>query len=216
MTPAEDYNAVHSKRYEQSLLWIADLADKAERILDVGGESPFTEIIRKRWPGKLVPYYGGDLKNGFDLKEPVDLILAMEVAEHIHDRETDEISTEWTNSGVLKMLASCHLSLKEKGILFLTSPNCASITSLHHCLSHRAAMLYRPHVREFSVYELDMLVQQSGFTILKRETVDSWRNAISDEQHKRIAQFIKASHYPTELRGENIFVIAEKSSHENN
>jgi tRNA(Leu) C34 or U34 (ribose-2'-O)-methylase TrmL len=71
-------------------------------------------------------------------------------------------------------------------------------------------MLYRPHVREYSVYELDEMIRPIGFEIVRRETLDVWRNAISMREHAQIKRFIEEENYPQELRGEDIFLLARR------
>jgi len=206
----DDYADVHAKRYQKSLEWISPLADKAEKILDVGGESPFTKILRERWPGKIEPYLTGDLRKLFIIAN-CDLILAMETIEHIPDCEDPEtIHHRWIGTGAEGLLASCWMSLKPGGHLFLTTPNCCSITAIHHALNHQPPMLYRPHVREYSVYELDEMIRPIGFEIVRRETLDVWRNAISMREHAQIKRFIEEENYPQELRGEDIFLLARR------
>ena len=211
----DTYEEVHAKRYEQSLLWIAPLADKAERILDVGGESPFTEILRKRWPGKITPYYGGDLRSGFLIRDCA-LIICTEILEHVEDCEHEGIQSEWKGTGVHNVLASCWMSLQPGGHLFITTPNPCSITAIHHALTLAPPMIYPPHVRELTPYQLDEMVRAVGFEILRRETLDVWRNAISMREHAQIAKFIAQENYPAELRGEDVFCLATKADKEHN
>lgn len=209
MTPADDYATVHHKRYQRSLDWIAPIANDARRILDVGGPSPFTKLLNERWPGKTVPYFEMDLRSGFVVSD-CDLILAMEVIEHIADCESGKIQAEWVGTGTHMLLASCWMSLRPGGHLFLTTPNCCSITAIHHALLLAPPMLYRPHVREYSPYELDEMVRLVGFEILRRETLDVWLNAISGVAHRSIMDFILKRGYTDELRGEDIFLLARK------
>ncbi len=199
---SETYEAVHSKRYELSLEWISQLADAAENILDLGGESPFTKIIQRRWPGKLKPYYGGDVRRGFVIPG-CDLVLCQEVLEHVSDLDRGEIQAHM-------LLASCWLCLKPGGHLFLTTPNCCSITAIHHALNLVPPMIYRPHVREYAPFELDEMIRAVGFEIIKRETFDVWRNAISVKSWEEIRGFIKRFGYSEELRGEDIFCLARR------
>jgi SAM-dependent methyltransferase len=204
------YDQAHAERYARSLEWIAPLADKAGKILDVGGESPFTKTIRQTWPGKLQPYYNGDLRRGFVVPD-CDLILAMEVLEHLSDIEReDEIPHCWTGSGAQMFLASCWMSLKPGGALFLTTPNGHSATVIYKALNLEPPMLFRPHTREYSVYELDELIRQAGFEIVRRETLDVWRNAISDRAWRDILSFIRRYGYNDDLRGEDIFVLCRR------
>jgi SAM-dependent methyltransferase len=208
--PADDYADVHTKRYQKSLEWIAPIADKAEKILDLGGVSPFTKLLQERWPGKLMPYLNADLRQLFIVKD-CDLILCMECLEHIPDCEDRErFQHRWTGTGTESLLASCWMSLKPGGHLFLTTPNCCSITAIHHALNLTPPMIYRPHFREYAPYEVDEMIRAIGFEIVRRETLDVWRNAISMREHAGIKRFIEEENYPAELRGEDVFVLAKR------
>jgi len=83
-----DYNQVHSKRFQESLRWIAPHADKAKTILELGGESAFGEMLEKRWPWAVKVHCLDNLIYGFELGDTVDLILCMEVLEHLQDRKS--------------------------------------------------------------------------------------------------------------------------------
>src|ERR1051325_5901008 len=204
-----DYNQVHSKRFQESLRWIAPHAEKAQRIFELGGSSAFTELVGQRWPGKLLPEYGGDLRDGFEIYG-VDLILCQEVLEHLHDQDEPAIKTDWKASGVRELLLSCYTALNPGGILFLTTPNPCSITAIHHALNQQPPMIYDRHTREYPPYQLDAFIQDAGFEILTRECLDVWRNAISERDHMRIQRFIRTSGYSLDLRGEDYFCLAQK------
>jgi len=191
------------------LEWISPLADKAEKILDVGGESPFTKIIRQRWPGKLSPYYFGDLRDGFLIRD-CDLIICAEVLEHIADREAAELQTEWNGTGTHMLLASCWLSLRPGGMLFLSTPNAASTTSLKHLLYGEPAFIYRPHVREYCPREIKEMVSAVGFKIERFATFDIWNNAITQQQRDEIVKFLKHGGYSLDERGEDVFALCRK------
>jgi hypothetical protein len=207
----EKYDEVHALRFKLSLGWIAALAENARRILELGGPSAFTGMVEKRWPGRLVTHYGVDLRDGFSVDEPVDLILLMEVLEHIGEREGNyEVRTECHNSGVLKLLFDCHEALVPGGHLFITTPNPCSITAIHHAMMLEPPMIFRLHVREFSPYELDDIVRCTGFKILRRETLDVWRNAIGPMSHASIRAFLRSARYSDDLRGEDTFALCQR------
>ncbi len=203
-----DYDQTHAKRWEKSLEWIAPVADKAERILEIGGSTRFTELVNARWPGKLKPFYGGDLRGGFFIRD-CDLILAMEVLEHVEDAEHEGIQAEWHGTGVHNVLTSCWMSLSLGGHLFITTPNANSATVLHHVLNMAPPAIFRPHIREYSVYELDEMVRSVGFEILRRECLDVW-NSTPGKQHRAIMDFIRKEKYDDHLRGECTFALCRK------
>jgi len=113
-------------------------------------------------------------------------------------------------SGVSRFLSSCALALRDGGHLFLTTPNPCSITAIHHALHLQPPMIYIPHTREYPPYQIDEMLRGAGFAIVRRETIDVWRNAISDQAHENITRFIQAAGYPQELRGEDTFILSHK------
>lgn len=203
----DDYLSVHRRRFDLSLEWLRPHLRAEHHILELGGISPFTEMVTP-----LVQRTSGapkDLRYAMDRESGhFDMVLCMEVLEHIAD--TDGMHTEWQGDGARTMLAEAFRVLKPGGILFLTTPNAASITAIHHALRLAPPMIYRPHVREYAPYELDDLVRAAGFAIERRETLDVWLNAITPAQHRTVTEFLYRQGYPTELRGEDIFLLARK------
>jgi len=204
-----DYDQVHALRFRLSLDWLRQhLPAGIARILELGGNTTFTAMVAGE--GHVVIPFASDLRKKLAAahRGAFDAVLCMEVIEHVAD--TDRLHTEWAGDGVGVMLESAMRALKPGGILFLTTPNAVSITTLKHALHLVPPMIYRPHVREYAPYELDEIIRAAGFIIERRETLDVWRNAISVEEHKWISDFIAERGYPRELRGENIFMLARK------
>lgn len=204
-----EYAKTHAKRFDLSLKWIKPYLKENVRVLELGGESSFTPILRAACPSAEVIFSTGDLKNGIPDTDGqhFDLILCMEVIEHIHDREPT--MHEWHGTGASAMLQDAlYKCAKPDGRLFLTTPNPCSITGIHHVMAHHPPMIYRPHVREYAPYELDVIVRASGWKIVARESFDVWMNAITNMQHQLISQFLSKSGQSNELRGEDIFLLA--------
>ena len=211
MQPPDEYLKVHQKRFDLSLKWLEPYI-KGARVLELGGSSQFQYMAARA--GAAVTFATvGDLRKPIDdlnywVGENWDVVLCMEVIEHIAD--TDGLHTEWQGDGVAMMLSEAYRMLKPGGILFLTTPNAASITAICHALRLAPPMLYRPHVREYAPSELDEIVRAAGFEIIHRETYDVWLNSISPGQHQYISDFIYRAGYPMELRGEDIFLLARR------
>lgn len=202
-----DYREVHRLRFQLSLEWLAPYLGPDVDVLELGGASPFTGMLGGLC--KAVGIVGSDLRYAQHMASDFwDVVLCMEVIEHIGD--TDGLHTEWAGDGVQAMLKEAARLMKPKGILFLTTPNAASITAIHHGLRLEPPMIFRPHVREYVPYELDAIVRQAGFNIIRRETLDVWRNAISETDHAAIKAFMERRNYPLELRGEDIFLLARR------
>jgi SAM-dependent methyltransferase len=201
------YEQVHQLRFDLSLKWLESHAGPDKDVLELGGASAFSTKLSGKC--KSLTLYGDDLRKPLELRDGSwDIVLCMEVLEHIAD--TDGMHTEWQGDGAMILLRESFRVLKPGGILFLTTPNAASITAVHHALRLAPPMIYRPHVREYAPYELDELVRSAGFAIERRETIDVWRNAITAAEHEAIRQFIYHRGYPVDLRGEDIFLIARK------
>lgn len=205
-TSREEYRKVHERRYALSMEWLRPYLSKGKRdILELGGASPFTAMLS----GHAVGLVSSDLRYPIQMAANFwDVVLCMEVIEHVND--TDGLHTEWQGDGVRTMLSEAYRVCKRGGVLFLTTPNASSITALHHAMTGSPPMIFRPHVREYVPFELDELVRAAQFTIERRETLDVWRNAITDEQHKQLQGALYNHGYPVELRGEDIFLLARK------
>ena len=90
----------HKQRYLLSYEWIKSL--KHDRVIDFGGQSPFTDYLKSL--GWSVNNTEHDLTN--DTKDwciPLnhDLVLCMEVIEHLKDPDT---SDTWAFTGMRNML----------------------------------------------------------------------------------------------------------------
>lgn len=209
---AASYKGDHARRFALSLEWLEahrPKLDRPLRVLETGGHGVFTPMYRERWPEDIVHETDGDLRAGVAVSGSCyDLILSMEVLEHINDVEDGTIPTEWRGSGVRNYLRSMRAALAPGGRLFLTTPNACSITTIHHALHGKPPYLYRPHVREYAPYELDQLLREEGFLVERRETLDVWRNAISPEGYAILHRFIRDTGYLRDLRGEDIFAVA--------
>ena len=212
----QDYNAVHAERFRRSMEWIGGLELPVyASILELGGQSEFTKLIRNRWPLATLHNFESDLRYAASdshfsgRRSPeYDLVIAAEVLEHLSDTPILEaIPTEWAGSGMEQAMKTCERATRGGGWLFVSTPNAVSVTAIRHSLHLAPPCLYRPHVRELVPYELDDLLRKYGFNIVRRETLDVWRNAISPAEHKRISDFIASSGYPTDLRGEDIFAL---------
>ena len=205
--PMDQYQKDHQLRFQLSAEWLAPIMSPVTQVLELGGTGIF------KCPGSpQVTGSVGDLRYTHPAPSLYDVVLCMEVLEHINDRDAigADIPTEWRGDGVSHMLHTAWHSLKKGGHLFLTTPNASSITCIYHALNLRPGVLYRPHVREYSVYEVDELVRDQGFEIVRRETHDVWRNAINAGEHDAIREFIQTQGYPDTLRGEDIFLLARK------
>jgi SAM-dependent methyltransferase len=115
----------------------------------------------------------------------------------------------------LHMLWECNRVLQDAGILLLTTPNIASARSLEGVLIGCAPYLLSQynltspadqHNREYAPYEVGLALAAAGFTIIELETEDVWLRS-----NPAILKLLEEVNLPTDLRGDNIFALAQKS-----
>jgi SAM-dependent methyltransferase len=206
--PDGDYNSVHAKRFALSLDALTPFMAKRCVALECGGMSAFTPMMASRFPDATIVCTFGDLReDAFTLLDAgaVDVVVAMEVLEHIHDRDT-ELPTEWRGTGTARMLGECRRVLRPGGVLFLTTPNAASTNVLHKILHHQPPMIYRPHVREYTTGEVRDMLKGAGFGAVKIATHDCWGTSMLASERQRLELLYGA--YGKEDRGEDIFAVA--------
>jgi len=138
-----------------------------------------------------------------------DLVIAGEIIKHlIYDP--------------MHMLLEARRVLCEGGFLLVSTPNVGSVTSVAKTLDGRdnpqIFFLYkRPaageepdigHVREYTIHELGEAVKAAGFEV--KELFTTFINEFST--HLPLLQFLEASGYDAENRGEQSWCLAVKRS----
>jgi len=208
-----NYEQVHAKRYSQSVEWVSAVAPNGARLYEMGGQGPFKDIIRHRRQDITIDASEGDLRRPSGIPEcTYDGVLCMEVIEHIHDNEPEDggIPTEWRATGTDVVCAEAYRILKPGGFFFLTTPNAHSINVLHKVLTNQAPMVFRPHVREYTPYEIKQMGKKAGFVLKRFETIDVWNNSMQPHVKRRIIQMIQNMAFPMAERGEDIFALFTK------
>ena len=135
-----------------------------------------------------------------------DTIVAGEIIEHfLHDP--------------MHMLLESRRVLADGGILLITTPNVASITSVAKTLSGCNPQIYSSykraapgepweigHMREYTVNELTEIVQDAGFDI---DTI--FTTFLEEyEAHRSLLKWLELNGYSTENRGEQMWCLARK------
>ncbi|MBI1763181.1 MAG: methyltransferase domain-containing protein [Acidobacteria bacterium] len=115
----------------------------------------------------------------------------------------------------LHMLWECNRVLQDDGFLLLTTPNIASARSLEGVLIGCAPYLLSQynltspadqHNREYAPYEVGIALAAAGFTAIELETEDVWLRS-----NPAILKLLEEVNLPTDMRGDNIFALAQKS-----
>ncbi|MDH0339076.1 hypothetical protein [Metapseudomonas otitidis] len=206
------YDFDHKTRFWETYLRLNDYLEIGTQLLELGGESKITNYLKTQL-GIAVDVYGQDLRYPFDLKtNGYDLILCLEVIEHIKDRtETGGINeiAMFTRSGVRNVYSESWRVLRDGGILFMTTPNACCIDSIARIFLYQSPQLYAPHVKEFSAIELIDLAKECGFELIAYSTANVWYPHPTIDRD-RITSILRDANIPTEDRGDDMFLVFQK------
>lgn len=116
----------------------------------------------------------------------------------------------------MHMLWECNRVLEPDGFLLLTTPNIASARAIEGLLVGCSPYLLSQynlktpvdqHNREYAPYEVGLALAAAGFTVVELETEDVWTRS-----NPAILELLRRVDITTELRGDNIFALARKTS----
>jgi len=205
-------NEVHNYRYAISIMYILQYFPEAKSAYEVGERTNFTTVLERCMPELTIYYSEGDIRKDIKLEvDKVDLVICMEVIEHLGDIPSDDILTTatYTGSGIRGFLTNIKKYMTEESNLFITTPNVISYRSIANTLYGVHPFCYNPHVRELTPNDVQNFLVESGFQcIIKTETV--WdHHRMSPQLVKTIQNFIKQLGFNETLRGDDIFVIAK-------
>jgi SAM-dependent methyltransferase len=138
------YLEVHKRRFITSFEWVYPLIsrDRNMTILETGAPGFFTHIIRHYFPTIHIDNITSDLRYPFQLEsEQYDLILNMEVIEHIKDQNEARLAVV-DFSGVTSYLSESYRVLKKEGIMLLSTPNVNSYRNIVRRVDNRGDCLF--------------------------------------------------------------------------
>jgi len=218
---SSDYAQSHYDRFIQSYRFVIPHISDGMKCLDLGSYGHFQKLIQAFHPNIDFPKERNDfdLRNMFPIaSSKYDIIFCMEVIEHIKDRDEngkiDLIST-YNQSGVNSIMSEMYRVLKKEGLLFLTTPNIGSYMSAHRLLSGYSPTFYLPHVKEWSIKEIESLHANHNFHILRIDTADVFGKMSGKHQDNlhishNIKTICEQFHYSTDLRKDMIMTLAKK------
>jgi len=213
----------HCVRWRVSLEFLKDVAvPKPEwKILELGWRTIFTDAI--------IEALGVTVENTtFDLRtasgwasvpdNSLDLIICMEVIEHMPDPVTDPAeflpTTEFFYRGSKECLRQCHAKLKPGGRIFITTPNLNSTVSLGRWINYNTTYSWEPHPREMGFRTACQLTKDAGLHIELATTRDPYLY-FKTEGERQLIRFLNDSvhHIGADRanRGEVTFIMARKN-----
>jgi SAM-dependent methyltransferase len=151
------------------------------------------------------------IRDETDLRQPLpfpdgnfDLVLAMEVIEHVADLEYAHATRL---SGMRHCLRQIHRVLRVHGAMLLTTPNACSLLVLDRALRHEPPWQYPFHFRELTPAELPILVEQAGLHVRRFGTEYVWSQP---EQTPALVEFLRDNGLDADRRGDDMFLVAER------
>lgn len=200
----------HGRRYSLSWEWVRPHLTAETRVLDLGHGSPF----RKALIAEGARVEGTD---DVDLRYPLphetdayDLVLCMEVVEHLKDSVEAERAT-YVGDGRWSMLTEARRVLKLGGHLFLTTPNLACWHSLRLLLRGEHPYFFEQHEREITYRDVRGLLFALGFEVERLETVDVWHQHETSEDEVEVLRSLCTEHgFDTTRREDCVFALCRK------
>ncbi len=232
--PAErDYTMQHMRRFLATLGRIPPPQSSADRLLELGSLLHLAPAIKKIcgyrevccadfWESDNKSHYESVMQqagpevhtfelNNFNVERDhfpyseghFRVVLCCELLEHLQ-------------SDPMHMLWECNRVLADDGFLLLTTPNIASCRSIEGvligCTPYLLSQYNRTtpedqHNREYAPFEVGIALAAAGFTTIELETEDVWLRS-----NPAIITLLKEVNLPTDMRGDNIFALARKSS----
>lgn len=174
----------HGVRFAVSIALLDQYYGNEElRVLELGGFDASTKLISSYFPKWQISNYSDDLrKPNWSIKSnEFDLILNMEVVEHLTDQYVEKTENpeycydyngKFISSGVINCLLESNRILKKQGRIFLSTPNSLSYLNMHKMLLAEPPHQWLNHIREYSLDELQELFDKTGLEIKNSECVE--------------------------------------------
>jgi SAM-dependent methyltransferase len=154
----------------------------------------------------------GDFRYSINAEnECCDLLLCLEVIEHIKDQNSDVLKeiVLWNNSGINAFFSEMSRVLRPNGHLVVTTPNASSLRTIHQALSGSAPFVYRPHVREYTIKELVDLATPHGFELVESSTMYCFFFLHNPEA--RLKKYIGDLGFDMSNRGDDLFLVLKRN-----
>lgn len=202
-----DHVVRYVETYKRMLL--DRLVSKDYYYCETGGLSYVSEYLSSN--GYSLSSANGDFR--YEVLFPtdsVDILLSLEVAEHIKDQDPknfDDIVL-FNYSGIRKYATECFRVLKSGGRLVLTTPNACSLASILNALEFKCPSIYAPHVKEYAPVEIISIFEDAGFNLLKYDTFFSYFHL--DDNVAVINSIFDKLSFSTENRGDTAYFVFNK------
>lgn len=180
----------------------------AKSIIELGGHGRIGMFAHETFGVPYLPYEG-ELREPFDIPDQsCDVLLCLEVIEHLKDRISLEHSETdrdcWNYSGVLNLLNESYRILKPGGVLLVTTPNASSVDAIKCILAGDHPFQFEFHVRELTPKQVKAFGEHVGFTLEQFGTFFAW--SVCDQNlRSRLLKIIADLGFDTSNRGDDAY-----------
>jgi SAM-dependent methyltransferase len=206
--PSDDYDLIHALRFRETANAFGSYLEVAKSVLELGGHGRIGLFAEETF-GVRYSSYEKELREPYDLpSEAFDVVLCLEVIEHMKDRpslETDQHDIScWNYSGALNLLSESYRILKPGGVLLLTTPNATSVDAIKCILAGDHPFMFDPHVRELAPQQVKAFAEHVGFTLEKFGTFFAWETC-DPKLRQRISKMIAKLGFDSSHRGNDAY-----------
>lgn len=177
-----------------------------QKVLELGGSGVSTKFLKKYFPEWDISNYSEDLRlPNWDLKKKsFDLIINMEVIEHLSDlhESTFEWNASFQYSGFQSCMNECQKILTKNGKMFLSTPNVNCYLNLYKMVFGEIPHQYTPHVREYHIDEIKDVISKTDFLIEDFECIEILCNTWD---FSYLSKFLESVNGEMENRGSSFF-----------
>jgi len=208
------YYEIHKKRYDTTL----DIIDKynllknGDNVLSLGSCEKFKEFILTKFKVNI-DETKCDLRYEIKKQERYNLVLCLEVIEHIKDQESNDINclSTFTGSGIKSLISESYRLLKDGGHLLLSTPNIHCYKVLYNWIYREEIFTYPPHPRELSEKYLKLELEKY-YQDIKIIYKNSWNcHGLPKDFIGIVGNFMKNNNLDTDNRfDDNLFLICKK------
>lgn len=206
------YGVNHSPRLILSRAWLNAVIPGEGHFtaFDLGAEGISTFLWRQWFPNVEWRNTDFDLRFHWELPDSLaDLIVCTEVIEHLPDQPNAIHNEAFGRFGVKGLLQESFRVLKPGGVIFITTPNAASMLHVRATLLKIPPWLFEMHIREYTLEEVIAEVKKAGFDVLRARDVHCMSIGLYPD-FISLFELLQLNGYSTEGRGDDLFILARK------
>tara|TARA_Y100000593_G_scaffold85752_1_gene163276 strand:+ start:1863 stop:2528 length:666 start_codon:yes stop_codon:yes gene_type:complete len=208
----KQYLETHEKRFNMTISYLKQkgVLKNNIKVLELGTPTVFTKMLKGRFDLDITNT-NTDLRYDIPIQDKFDLVLCMELIEHIKDQDTDNFLelNHFMGSGVRNLVSECSRLAKKEGAVFISTPNLHCYKVFQNWCRGLDIYTYSPHPRELSIgYLKEILGEWFDLTI---DYKNCWNcHGVNKDFMKLAKEFLFHNGFEWKNRDKgNIFIFAE-------